>query len=216
MTRRALLPVLSIGFASLFSILLLTSAPMSAQASEGNTAETSAVSSPAEQFVSGLADKVLAIAGQTDASAEDTEKAYRDVLNEGFAIRHIGEFVLGRFRKKASDEEIETFMTLFQDMIVTTYSRQFSEYSDAKVEVISSREDTDGSQIVESRIMRESGEPIRVDWKVGDMNGSLKVIDVLVEGVSMSVTQRQEYASVMRSRGGVGGLNEALAKKLGK
>ncbi len=221
MLKTARLSLASTGLLGLLSVFFL--AVPAAQANDIAKRASSTVQiadashqTPAASFVSDLAKRVLAVAEDGNVPKAEMDNRYRSLLNEGFDIRNIGEFVLGRYRKKAEPEDVNRFMELFQDMIVTTYSRQFSDYKNAKFKAIGTRQDKVGHSIVEAQVLRDGKEPIRVDWKVKNADTNPKIIDVMVEGVSMSVTQRQEYASVMRAHGGVAGLNSILAKKLKK
>lgn len=221
MLKTARLFLASTGFLGLLSVFILPIPAVQAGDIAQRTLSIVQIAdasseTPAASFVSDLAKRVLAVAENSNASQADMNNRYHSLLNEGFDIRNIGEFVLGRYRKKAQPEDIDRFMELFQDMIVTTYSRQFSEYKNAKFKALGTRQDKVGNSIVEAQILRDGKDPISVDWKVKNAETNPKIIDVMVEGVSMSVTQRQEYASVMRSHGGIAGLNKILAKKLKK
>jgi phospholipid transport system substrate-binding protein len=90
----------------------------------------------------------------------------------------------------------------FKKMIVEVYSRRFSEYEGQKLEVRGSRPEGTADVLVKSAIVPPSGPEVAVDWRVRSSNGQYKVVDVIVEGVSMAVTQRADFASVIQRGGG--------------
>jgi phospholipid transport system substrate-binding protein len=79
--------------------------------------------------------------------------------------------------------------------------------------VVGSNTDERGVTIVHSKIDMPSSEDVRVDWHLRPRDNSFAIVDIVVEGVSMAVTQRSEFASVIQSRGGVAGLIDALRAK---
>ncbi len=88
-------------------------------------------------------------------------------------------------------------------MIVEVYARRFSEYDGQKLEVRSSRRENEKDVIVSSVIADASGgQEIKVDWRLRNKGGKYRVIDVIVEGVSMALTQRSDFSSVIQRGGG--------------
>lgn len=170
----------------------------------------------ATRFIRSLADK--AVASLTDESIGQEERAakFRRLLNEHFAVETMGRWVLGRYWKKATEEEQQEYLELFEDLIVANYVERFKRYAGVALRVtkavIADRKDA----IVYSRISRpDSSEYIKVNWRVRLRDGKYKVIDVMVEGISMGQTQRSEFSSVIRKNGGrVEGLLVELRKRL--
>jgi phospholipid transport system substrate-binding protein len=128
----------------------------------------------------------------------------------------IGKFVLGRYWRTATDAERAEFLKLFEDFIVKSYAVRFADYAGESFDVQNTTGGSDGASVVHSRINRKGAETIRVDWRVQQSQDRLAITDVVVEGVSMAVTQRSEFASVIQSKGGkVAGLIDALRAKTG-
>lgn len=184
----------------LLAALALLAAPRPASADPG-------------AFVSALGDEaVAALTG--DLSQADREAKFRALLHSHFDLPTIGRFVLGRYWNVATDAERTEFMALFEDLIVQAYARRFSEYSGETFQVVNVRSDQEDYATVHSQVVRPSAEKIRVDWRIRRNGSDYKIIDVMVEGVSMAVTQRAEFASVIQSKGGkVAGLIEVLRQK---
>ncbi|NVJ93550.1 MAG: ABC transporter substrate-binding protein [Methylocystaceae bacterium] len=171
----------------------------------------------AETFIQTMADKAMATY-RSDKDEKELELEFRNLLNEDFDVRAIGKWVLGRYWRKATDSEKEEYLKLFEDFIIVTYANRFKDYSgtDITLNVTESLTKNDQDAIVRSQIIRpETAEPILVDWRVkGNKNDELKIVDVLIAGVSMSQTQRSEFASVIKRNGGeVAGLIDALRSK---
>jgi phospholipid transport system substrate-binding protein len=169
-----------------------------------------------EKFIASLGDRALQVlvVGSQDPSERYT--AFRRILDEGFDLTLIGRYALGRYWRRATPEQRSEYVKLFEDFIVVTYVARLSEYSGETLHVVSSRPD-DQDTIVTSEIVLEGRPSIRVDWRVrnGDSDSSeSKIIDVIVEGISMLLTQRDEFASVIqRSGGNVEGLLVRLREK---
>ena len=181
-----------------------------------STAFANGFGKEAEAFIQTMADKALASFRTQEEGQRNDE--FRTLLNDGFDVRAIGKWVLGRYWRKASEAEKEEYLKLFEDFIIVTYAKRFEDYSgdDIKLTVTESLEKNDSDAIVRSKIERPNvAEPILVDWRVKkNKDGEKKVVDVLIAGVSMSQTQRAEFVSVIK-RGGdnVSSLIEALRSK---
>ncbi len=151
----------------------------------------------AGQFIETLADK--AVAALTDKNTPRAERArrFRVLLNDHFAVEIIARWVLGRPWQTASAEERAEYLRLFEDLIVYSYVDRFTEYAGEKLEVARTLVVEGGDTMVYSNIVRANQpEPVEVDWRVRTRDGQFKIVDVMVKGISMGVTQRQEFASV--------------------
>jgi phospholipid transport system substrate-binding protein len=139
---------------------------------------------------------------------------FRQLFSADFDVPGIARFVLGRYWRLATPEQQQEFVKVFTNYIALAYSNRLAEYSGETLRVTGSRPAPDG-QLVSSEIMRTNGQPpARVDWLLTPQSGSYKINDVIVEGVSMAVTQRSEFASVIQRNGGqVQGLITALRQK---
>jgi phospholipid transport system substrate-binding protein len=166
------------------------------------TAAPAAAASDAAGFVTELGQKTLDIINKKPAKAERDQR-FRSILREGFDMQALSRFVLGPHWRSATDAQKQEFMKLFEDWIVSAYGERFSQYSGEQFKVIGQRPEGDAVTLVTSQIVRPNGgPPIRVDWRVAKSSGQEKISDVVVEGISLMVTQRQEFASVIQRNGG--------------
>jgi phospholipid transport system substrate-binding protein len=109
---------------------------------------------------------------------------------------------------------MDKFKALLEENIVRNYAWRFRNYNGQQLRLLGVRDANRDSTIVETEV-EQTGDtpPIRVDWRVHQKDGQYKVIDIVVEGISMMVTQRDEYVGYMRSNGGIDALLEALRKQ---
>ena len=159
--------------------------------------------SPQAVFIQKLGDKAVSILADKAISEETRSTQFRDMLRETFDLPTIARFVIGRSWLTSTPEQQKEYMDLFEKLVIKTYSDRFSLYTGEGFKVLSSVPETDKDTIVNSEITHPDGSPgTTVSWRVRQSNGKLGILDVVVEGVSMSVTQRQEYSSVIQRNGG--------------
>ena len=172
----------------------------------------------AKKFVKGLADQALDILKDNIPKTE-RDVRFRRIFDDGFDVRAIGAFCLGKSWSKASPEERARYLELFQEFIVQTYSARLDAVYNGETFVLDKvRANGDDGAIVGSKFVPTSpgSTPVRIDWRVRRTGGDYRIIDVFVEGVSMALTQRDEFASVIQRQGGLKGLFAALEEKIGK
>ena len=167
-------------------------------------------------FVQSLGDEAVRTFSNRRMSREQALQRFQSLLHKGFDIPYIGRWVLGRFWNQATEQQQADYQRLFERLIIQTYADRFLEYSGEIFKITSVRKESDTDSTVSTQIVRPNGPPIGLDWRVRQRDGQHKIIDVVVEGVSMGVTQRQEFASVIQQNGGkVEGLIQALRQKVG-
>lgn len=164
----------------------------------------------AAAFVSVLANQALDILRQTTESETEKRQAiFQEVLTEGFDLRAIGRLILGKHWRSATKDQRTEYLRLFPDYIIRTYSSMLGGYSDESIQIGRARPKGKADIEVYSRILRGEGPPVPVEWRVRMINKKYRVIDVKVEGVSMVITKRSEFDSVVKNKG-FDGLLEAL------
>ena len=181
-----------------------------------------ATAGDAEDFIRSAGAKAF-----TSLSKELTEEKradrFREILLETFDLRVIARFTLGRYWRVASKKQRDDYVELFEDYIVQAYLHRFGDLSGHTFEIKKSQEINARDRLVMSEIKAKKSKPpirvkskppIRINWRVRRSKNTYRVIDVVVEGVSMSVTQRDEFAAVIRRNGGkIEGLLSALERK---
>lgn len=173
----------------------------------------------AAAFVDGLGKKALSSLTAPELDAAEREKRVRSLLRSYFDINTIAKFSLGTNWRNATEAQRSEYLKLFEGMIVKTYAQRFSEYSgqDLKIGKATKVSETSSDIVVASQIIQPDGPPVSVEWRVRNKDGSMKIIDVIVERISMSVTQRSDFASVIQSGGGnIDALLESLRERAAK
>jgi len=149
-----------------------------------------------------------------DIPADQKTERFRVLFADAFDIPAVSRFVLARSWRRADETQRDEFVQLFEDVIVYTWSRRFGEYQGQTIEVRGTTPDGDTGVVVESAIVDGSGQSIGVQWRLREREAGLKIVDVVIEGVSMAITYRQDYASVIRQNGGLAGLMSELRKQV--
>ncbi len=160
-------------------------------------------------FVKRLGDRTIEVLTNESYSAEDRMIHYRQLLREGFAVNTIARFALGRYWRTASPAVREEYLVLFQEFVLDIYSKRLDSFSGETFTVIEALSIDETDTMVSTEIGGGDGPPIRVDYRVRVHDGILQIVDVLVEGISLIITQRSEFASVI-NREGLEGLMDKL------
>lgn len=201
-----------IGIISL-SLSVLAPAVQPAMAAAPIAARASAVQ--AKQFVADLGAQAIFVLRQPGQTIERRESIFRDMLAQKFALGFIGRFVLGRYWKGATADQQEEYQLLFSEFVLRSYAAMLGGYVDEKFVVDGVGEAGQYDMIVNSQITGAGRDPMRVDWRVRLVDGRPQIIDVSVGGISMSITQREEFSALIQ-RNGIESLLEVLrARTLG-
>jgi phospholipid transport system substrate-binding protein len=176
-------------------------------------APSNAIAADANIFMSELWTRAVEV---LDKKAPLTERLtrFRQLFQADFDGPGIARFVLGRYWRTASEQEQQEYMKLFEDYVIFVYGTRLSHFNGETFKVRGSRTDESGT-VVSTDIISPSGEPpIKVDWRLVADRGAFKINDVIIEGISMMVTQRSEFASIIQRHGGqVGGLLALMREK---
>ena len=171
------------------------------------------VDSP-QKFIQTLGGEAIEMLSDPVLSEEDRIAEFRRLLIKGFDLRTISRFALGRYWRRATPAERREYERLFEKYIVDTYAARLGRYQGETLVVESTRREGNGDILVGTQVVPQEGPKARVEWRVRGKAGDYKIIDVAVEGVSMVITQRSEFASVIQRSGGqIAGLLDELRKK---
>ena len=127
---------------------------------------------------------------------------FTQLFHEDFDGPGIARFVVGGYWRTASQEEQQEFVRLFEDYVVFVYTTRLSDFGGERFNIRGSRSDGDGVIVSTAIFGPGNTSPVNVDWRLVTDNGAYKISDVIVEGISMGVTQRSEFASVVQRNGG--------------
>ena len=178
-------------------------------------AQTSVDLDGARAFMDNLGQQTIAILSDPARTPESMTEQFSEVFSVSFDTRTIGRFVLGTHWRSASEAQQTEYLDLFREMIVQTYARRFSDYSGEQFVVDGARPEGERDALVQTRIIRPDGPPVAVGWRLRPRDDTFVIIDVVVEGVSMLVTQRNDFAAVIQRNGGrVDALLDALRQQI--
>lgn len=179
-------------------------------------AKAGARAAEAQSFIQDLAASGLAMLETSEFSDAERELEFRRLTRSGFALEAIGQFVAGRHWRTMSNDQRTDFQDLFSEWLLTSYARRLGGYGGQTLEINNSVELQNRARdiVVRTRVVNDDGRPpVIADWRIREFGGAFKIIDVIVEGVSMAATQRTEFDSVIR-KFGVEGLLANLRSRL--
>jgi phospholipid transport system substrate-binding protein len=164
-------------------------------------------------MIATMANDVIAILSNKGLGKADREARFRAIFRARFDIGTIGPWVMGRPWQDATPAQRQEYMALFETYIVKVYTAQLGSYSGERLDVVGAEADDSGAAVT-TRIVG-GGRPIDIVWRLRRTGAALRVRDVVIENISMSLNQRREFAAVYQSRGGtVDGLLQALRDKI--
>ena len=154
------------------------------------------------QFVQKLGDTALTSLTDKNMPRAEREQRVRAILENNFDILAIGKFAMGAYWRDASEAQRNEYLGLFENSLVNTYTTRFEDYSGQTLRVKGFNASGDTDSIVLSEIVQKDGPSVNVEWRVRKEGNNFKIVDVIVEGISMSITQRSDFASVIQHGGG--------------
>jgi phospholipid transport system substrate-binding protein len=184
----------------------------------GRLARAAPSAAAAEEVVRRLVDHVwqlLAERGLEQVSDQDLHS----VLDEGTDLSLLGRLVLGRYWRDANPRQRTEYLRLFRHYMLQTFVQRLRQYAGAdlgqpgaRLQIIASRPVGERDILVQSRVAPPTSQPLRVDWRLRERPGEPVIIDLIVEGISLLVTQRSEFAAVLERSGVDGLLTELRAR----
>lgn len=197
---------------------------MSAAAAVAMPAQAS--ESDPRNFLTALVREATTLLSDDGLDRTERAAAFRNLLRRDFDVAAVSRFVLGRYWRRASSPERAEFTQLFEDYIVAIYGRRLGGNLDNALKITGHRPDgpkgaivhsefgpnNDGSNVSNNGV--KNGIIIKLEWRLRRRAEGWRVVDIMVEGVSMALAQRSEFATVIRGTGGkVAGLLAKLRKK---
>ena len=127
-----------------------------------------------------------------------------DIAERSVDIDGIGMYTLGKYRKSISEEEISKYQKLFKSYFLKSFSSRLVDYTDPKIDVVSEKKVSDNYTIVNSVLAANKGRPeVKIDWRIYTKNPDKPLIrDLMVEGLSLARTQKEEFNSVIQNNNG--------------
>lgn len=176
-------------------------------------AEAAAVAPPAA-VVERTAAQVIDILRQKDLGRPEKLRRIEDVVDAAVDFETMARLVLARNWRKLSPQQQREFVHLFRQHLAHTYGDNIDNYRNETVEILGEREEARGDRTVQTRIVRRGAEPVLVDYRMRRKDGQWRIIDVIIERVSLVANFRSQFQEII-ARGGPEKLLEELRKKTG-
>ena len=159
-----------------------------------------AFSIEADVFVQSTVNRAAKTLGANRTKEERIEKL-KQIASDTVDINGIGYYTLGAYRKNISNEQIEQYNVLFEQYFLKSFSSRLAEYSNPEIEVISKKKINENYTMVSSILVSTEKRPeVKIDWRVYTKNpNNLKIRDLIIEGLSLARTQKEEFASILNS-----------------
>ncbi|MCK8783979.1 ABC transporter substrate-binding protein [Roseomonas sp. NAR14] len=157
----------------------------------------------------------LAAAINTPGSTAARRDRVAAIVRRTVDVPGIARFILGRWWRVATPAEQQEYLRLFEETLVRNVSARFGEYQGVSFTLGRSQQRTESDALVNTVIQRPGQPAFSLDWRVAEVNGQLKVVDVIAEGTSLRLTQRSEYSSVIqRNNGSIAALLAAMRNQV--
>lgn len=169
-------------------------------------------SAQAVAFVSKLADEMIIDVLSTQKPMTEKLELFRTKFQSALDLKSIGQFVSGVYWKKATPAEREAFLNAFMDFATKSWADKFNMYHGQKITFSGTRPAQKGQLYVDSAI--QNNPPVQVIWRLREKDGGYKIVDIVVEGVSMAMSYRNEYSSFLqKNNGSLAALTRELESK---
>jgi len=157
----------------------------------------------AEIFVQSTVNRASKILSD-NISKEEKIKKLKSVAEDTVDIKGIGFYTLGSTRKTLSDEQKNTYEDLFRDYFLKSFSSRLAEYTNPQIDVFGKEVLNEKYTIVNSLLKGTSERPeIKIDWRIYTKDPKNPLIrDLIIEGLSLARTQKEEFASILSSNDG--------------
>ena len=161
------------------------------------------LSADPSQFIQSIVDEASK-ALITNKTKEERTEELKSIAIKSVDIKGIGLYTLGSYRKDLSDAQKENYNDLFRNYFLKSFSDRLSDYTDPKINVISQEKLNEKYTIVSSVLMATEKKPkVNIQWRVYTKNPDRPLIrDLIIEGLSLARTQKEEFNSVIQSNNG--------------
>ena len=169
----------------------------------GLTQESFAYSSDPKQFIQEVVDEAKKVLVETNTKEFKTEKLSKMALKT-VDIKGVAYYSIGNYRKKLNDEQLDEYLVLFEKYFLKSFTSRLTDYSDPKINVLSIEVLNPKYTIVKSLLLATDKKPeVKIEWRVYTKNPDRPLIrDLIIEGLSLARTQKEEFASVIESNNG--------------
>jgi len=154
-----------------------------------------------KNFINELVNDAITILSNKNISKEDKNKKIKTIALQNVDIEALGMYTLGQTRKSLDQTNLKKYKNLFEKYFLKSITSRLTDYSSKKFEVLGAEQKSETYTIVSSKISESSSSPeIKIDWRVYTKDPTKPLIrDLVVEGLSLAKTQKEEFASILNS-----------------
>ena len=169
----------------------------------GLTQKSFSYSSDPKQFIQEIVDEAKKVLVETNTKEFKTKKLSEMALKT-VDIRGVAYYTLGKYRKELNEDQMEEYLRLFEKYFLKSFTSRLTDYSDPKIDVLSANVLNPKYTIVKSLLLATDKKPeVNIEWRVYTKNPDKPLIrDLIIEGLSLARTQKEEFASVIESNNG--------------
>ena len=167
------------------------------------SAETSA-----EAFVLKLTNEAKLIFNDKSLNTDSRQKKLNDLSQSYLDLDALAGYTLGDYRDKATSSEKDNFNKLFREYFIKNMSSKLNDFADQEIKILDSKKINENNIIVSTKIFsKKDAQEIKVEWRIYTKESKFLARDLVVEGLSLARTQKEEFASIIASKGFVGLIN---------
>jgi len=170
----------------------------------------------AEQLVLSTTDNAKKIILDSNIKVADKKKKIEAIALDVVDVDGLGQFSLGASKKDLNESQLKKYTETFKVFFAKNISSRLQNYSDQNITVTGSKKISDNYVLVNSKMVsKKNNQEVKIDWRVFNINNKLVIRDLVVEGLSLAKTQREEFGSILASKGFDGliaDLNEFISK----
>jgi len=158
-------------------------------------------SSNPKDFVSELVNEAISKLADKNLSKDEKSNFIEEIALKNVDINALGLYTLGELRKSSGKQDLEKYQRSFEKYFLKSLTSRLTDYSSSKLEILSADQKNSNYTIVNSKIIPgDGGQEIKIDWRVYTKNPDRPLIrDLIVEGLSLARTQKEEFASILNS-----------------
>lgn len=156
----------------------------------------------AVKAVQRLGSEAMAVVNDGTLDRQMKQAKFHQLLARDFDMPLIARFALGRHWRTIGNAERQAYVDAFSRFVLKTYAGQLTNAKIKAFEVVANQLAGKRDVMVQTRVVRDNGQILKLVWRLRARNGAYRVIDVVAEGISLALTKRQEFAAIIRANGG--------------
>ena len=166
----------------------------------GNSAQAGVDATGAEKFVKNMTNEGIEQIINANVSKAEKQKRFKKLFNDALDLDFIGKYVIGRYWKTATPQQKTDFINTYRELNTKVWSERFDEFKGKQFEFKGTTpSNSDGQIFVNTIVPMEQGEPASVVWRVKQNNNTFKIVDIIIEKVSLTMANRNEYTAFIKN-----------------